>query len=229
MHGSSAKSVAGRRGKLIHSTYVDRIHQALIVRSARFMAKENYSDKKMKLSQKDRKKLIYRVSHASGIAQYALDAKMTDDNLIEAANNLKILILIQDANNYNRYCQSQKTADANARLRQFIDPSNSEIYKTGLWLVDALSKVGQNRKQTLLQNKLVHLSDYNEAITDLKDTIQEQANGVTKLASDAKYTISTLEKRNDSLRKQLMLIQNYITNNHGINEWCNIKRIIQNQ
>ncbi len=181
----------------------------------------------MKLSKKDRQKLLYRVSHASGIAQYALDAKMTDDNLIEAANNLKILILIQDANNYNRYCQSQKTAEANAKLRQFIDPNNSEIYKTGLWLMDALSKVGQNRKQTLLKKGLVHVSDYNEAITHLTDTVKEQENGTKKLASKAKNIIISLEDTNDSLRKQLTSIQNYIIQTHGVNEWHNIKRIIQ--
>jgi hypothetical protein len=191
------------------------------------VTKENYSSKKMKLSKKDRQKLLYRVSHASGIAQYALDAKMTDDNLIEAANNLKILILIQDANNYNRYCQSQKTAEANAKLRQFIDPNNSEIYKTGLWLMDALSKVGQNRKQTLLKKGLVHVSDYNEAITHLTDTVKEQENGTKKLASKAKNIIISLEDTNDSLRKQLTSIQNYIIQTHGVNEWHNIKRIIQ--
>jgi hypothetical protein len=131
----------------------------------------------MELSKKERKKLITRISEASGVAQYALSAKMTDEQVIEAAKNLKVFLLIKAANNYNRYCQSQKTAKANTKLKQFIDLQNSELYKVGQWLVNALSKVGQNRKQSLFSTDLVHKDDYNQAITDLKDTIDGQKQG----------------------------------------------------
>lgn len=131
-----------------------------------------------KLNKQERKKLIARISEASGIAQYALEAKMTDKQVLEAANSLKVFLLIKSANTYNRYCQSQKTAEANARLKQFIDPKNSELYKAGQWLTNALSKVGQDRKQSLLEKELVHKNDYNHAVTDLKDTIEEQQQGI---------------------------------------------------
>jgi hypothetical protein len=182
----------------------------------------------MGLSKKERDKLISRISRASGIAQYALEAKMTDEHVIEAANNLKVFALIKDANNYNRYCQSQKTAEANAKLKQFIDPKNSEIYKAGHWLINALSKVGQDRKKSLLEKGLVHKIDYNDAVTDLKDTIKTQQEGITQQTSEAKTKIIALEEKVDSLREQLKLVQNYIINNHGLSHWNNIAKFIQN-
>ncbi len=185
-------------------------------------------DEKMGLTKKERVKLISRISKASGIAQYALEAKMTDEHVIEAVNNLKVLALIKDANNYNRYCQAQKTAEANAKLKQFLDLKNSEIYKAGQWLVNNLSKVGQDRKQSLLEKELVHKDDYNEAVTDLRDAIKTQQDGITQQTSEAKEKIIALENRVDSLKKQLSFIQNYITNNYGRNQWQNIAKLIQN-
>lgn len=183
--------------------------------------------RKMKLSKKERKKLITRISEASGVAQYALDAKMTDEQVIEAANNLKLFLLIRAANNYNRYCQAQKTAEANAKLKQFIDPKNSEIYQAGQWLVNALSKVGSNRKQSLLEKDLVHKDDYNQAITDLKDTIDGQKQGIQQQTSEASTKLHDLENTVDSLRKQLVLLKDYITNNYGLNDWHKIAKHIQ--
>lgn len=181
----------------------------------------------MELNKKERKKLIARISEASGIAQYALEAKMTDEQVIEAANNLKIFLLVKAANNYNRYCQSQKTAEANAKLKQFIDPKNSEIYKAGQWLANALSKVGQDRKQNLLEKDLVHKQDYNSAVTDLKDTVKEQQQGIKQQTSEASTKIHDLEEKVDSLKEQLKLIQNYITNNYSLNDWYKITNHIQ--
>jgi hypothetical protein len=181
----------------------------------------------MGLNKKERVKLIARISKASGIAQYALEAKMTDEQVAEAASNLKVLALVKDANNYNRYCQSQKTAEANAKLKQFLDPKNSEIYKAGHWLINALSKVGQDRQQSLLEKDLVHKDDYNEAVTDLTDTIQTQKRGIRQQNSEAKTKIIELENRIDSLRWQLSVIQNYIINNHGAKQWQNIAKLIQ--
>ncbi len=183
----------------------------------------------MKLSKKERHKLICRVSNASGIAQYALEAKLTDESLIEADSNFKILVLIKDANNYNRYCQAQKTAEANAKLKQFLDPKNSEIYKTGFWLMNAISRGGQDRKQSLLEKDLVHKSDYNQAVADLKDTIKEQQQGITQITFEAQAKISALEERIDSLREQLKLIQSYITKNQGLSEWRNIAKFVQHE
>ncbi|MBD0300853.1 MAG: hypothetical protein ICV85_01365, partial [Tolypothrix sp. T3-bin4] len=99
-----------------------------------------------KLNKKERKKLIERISNASGIAQYALEAKMTDEQVTQAANNLDIFLLVKTANTYNRYCQAQKTAEANAKLKAFVNIQNSEIYQVGKWLANALSKNGQERR-----------------------------------------------------------------------------------
>jgi hypothetical protein len=182
----------------------------------------------MELSKKERKNLIGRISKASGVAQYALEAKMTDEQVVEAANNLKIFLLIKSANDYNRYCQGQKTADANAKLKQFIDIKNSEIYQAGQWLVNAFSRTGQNRKQTLLEKDLVDKNDYNLAVTDLKNTIDEQKQGIQQQTSEASTTIYELENTNDSLRKQLRFVQNYITNNYGLSNWKEIANHLHN-
>ncbi len=147
----------------------------------------------MGLSKKKRVKLIARISKKSGIAQYALEAKMTDEQVVEAANNLNVFAFVKDANNYNRYCQAQKTAEANAKLKQSLDLKSSEIYKAGQWMVNTLSKVGQDRKQGLLEKGLVHKSDYNDAITDLRDTIKTQQDGITQQTSEAKDKIIALE------------------------------------
>ena len=181
-----------------------------------------------KLNKKERKKLIARISEASGIAQYALEAKMTDEQVTKAANNLEIFLLVKTANTYNRYCESQKTADANAKLKQFVDLKSSEIYKAGQWLTNALLKVGQDRKQSLLEKDLVHKNDYNQTVTDLTDTIKEQQQGIKQQTSEASTKIILLEKRTDSLQEQLKLIQQYITNNYGLITWHKVEKYLQN-
>ncbi|NER52473.1 MAG: hypothetical protein F6J92_38715 [Symploca sp. SIO1A3] len=182
----------------------------------------------MGLSKKERNKLISRISKVSGIAKYALEAKMSDEYVIEATKHLGVLSIIKDANNYNRYCQSQKTAEANAKLKQFLDPKNSEIYKAGSWLINSLSKGGQDRKQSLLERDLVHKNDYNNTVNDLRDTIETQKDGISQQTSEAKSKISALENRVDSLKGQLGFIQTYIINNYGLRQWQNIAKLIQN-
>jgi bacterioferritin (cytochrome b1) len=181
----------------------------------------------MELNKKERKKLIARISEVSGVAQYALEAKMPDEQVIEVANNLKIISFIKAANNYNRYCQGQKTAEANTKLKKFMELSNSEFYKAGKWLVDALSTVGQDRKQNLLEKDLVHKADYNQTVTDLKATIKEQQQAIRQQTSEAKKKIHDLENRVDSLQKHLKLIQNYITDNYSSSNWHDIANHVQ--
>lgn len=181
----------------------------------------------MNLSKQDRKKLIGKIGKASGVAQYALEKKMTDEQVITAADNLEILSLLKAANDYNRYCQGQKTAEANAKLKEFLNPSNSEIYKAGQWLFNNLLKSGKERQQSLLEKDLVHKDDYNQAVGDLTDTIKEQKQGIRRQTNDASATIHDLEQRVDSLRKQLNTVQNYIVNNNGRSEWSRIAKYIQ--
>ena len=182
----------------------------------------------MELSKKERQRLISRISKASGVAQYALEAKMTDEQVVEAANSLEVFLLIKSANTYNRYCQGQKTADANAKLKHFIDNiKTSEIYLAGQWLINALSRNGQDRKQTLLEKDLVDKNDYNQAITDLKNTIDELKQRIQEQTFEANTTIHNLEDTNDSLRKQLTFIQNHISDNYGLNNWHQISNSVQ--
>ena len=182
----------------------------------------------MEQSKKERKKLIAKISKASGVAQYALEAKMTNEQVIEAASNLEILGLLKAANNYNRYCQGQKTAEANKKLKEFVSLQNSEIVKAGQWLLNSLSKVGQERQKKLLEKDLVHKDDYNHAVIDLKDTVEEQKIGIKQQTNIASKTIQELEKINDSLRLQLSQIQDYIVNNYGHKTWSAITKYLQN-
>jgi uncharacterized protein Yka (UPF0111/DUF47 family) len=179
------------------------------------------------LSKQERKKLIGRIRKASGVAQYALEEKLTDEQVILASENLKILSLIRDASNYNRYCQQQKTAEANAKLKEFMDLKNSEIYQAGKWLLNALTLKGSERQRSLLKKDLVHKEDYNQGIAGLKDTVEEQQKGIEQQTLKASQTIKTLESKIDSLRRQLIFVQDYITNNYGKKDWNKIVSYIQ--
>jgi hypothetical protein len=180
----------------------------------------------MGLSKKERKRLISSIKRASGVAEYALEAKMSDEQVEEAAKQLETFKLIKAANDYNRYCQGQKTAEANAKLKQFIDPQNSEIFKAGQWLINNLSKTGQGRKNGLIEKDLVHKEDYNIAVTDHQIVIKEQKEGLYNQTELATQTIKDLEKVNDSLREQLAFIRDYIINNYGQRNWNQIVKFM---
>ena len=175
-----------------------------------------------KLNKKERAKLIRQIKQASGVAQYALEEKLTDEQVKRASQNLEILSLIKSANNYNRYCQGQKTAEANAKLKEFINLKKSEIYQAGKWLLNALSKKGKERKDNLLEKDLVHKENYNQDVGDLIDVITELKQGSQQQKEQASQQIKALENKIDSLRKQLSFVQDYITNNYGIKDWKQI-------
>jgi len=183
----------------------------------------------IKISKKERKQLISKISQASGVAQYALDEKMTDEQVVEAIKNLNVFLLIKSANNFNRYCQSEKTATANAKLKEFVNIKNSELFKAGQWLFHSLSKTGLERQQSLLENNLVHKDDYNEAVYQLGDVIKVQQHGASQGKEQAKEIIHVLENKIDNLRKQLIFIEEYITKSQGNNAWNNIQKKIQEQ
>lgn len=179
------------------------------------------------LNKRQRDNLIRKIRQASGIAQYALDKKLTDEQVIQASQNLEILSLIKPANDYNRYCQGQKTAEANRKLKEFMNLENSEIYQAGKWLLNSLSKAGQDRKNTLLQKDLVHKEDYNEGITGLREVVIEQKQGLKQQTDEASQQIKVLESKIDSLRHQLNFIQEYIRNNYGSKDWKVITSYLQ--
>lgn len=180
----------------------------------------------IKLSKKERKQLISKISQASGVAQYALEAKMTDEQIVEATKNLNVFLLIKSANNFNRYCQSEKTATANAKLKEFVDIKNSELFKAGQWLFHSLSKTGLERKESLLENNLVHKQDYNQDISSLKDVIVEVKNSSNLLTDQSTQRIYDLQNRIDELLRQNDLLKKYITNNLGIKTWKNIEKYL---
>lgn len=178
------------------------------------------------ISRKDRKRLIRKIKEASGVAMYALEEKLTDEQVIAASENLEILKLVKSANNYNRYSQGQKTAAANKkadeatkRLEEFLKLENSEILKTGRWLLNALTKRGKERHETLLEKDLVHKEDYNDTVGDMRDTIETMHEADAKLSKDAKQNIRMLERKIDALRKQQRQVRDYIRDTYGSSTW----------
>ena len=185
----------------------------------------------MTISKKERERLIGRISQASGIAKYALQKKMTDDQVIEAAENLKILELVKASNHYNRHRQGQYTEEANKErdeanntLKKFLTLEHSEVFQAGKWLINAISMTGQERKKTLLEKELVHKENYNEAVSDLKDTITTVVDISERSTEAAQEKIESLEKRIDTLKGQISSIQQYISSNYGAGKWEIIKK-----
>lgn len=180
------------------------------------------------LNKQQRKELVRKVSKASGVAQYAIEAKISDVDLFKLSENLEILELLKKANDYNRYCQGQKTAEANSKLKEIInqitDLKKSEIFKAGKWLINAILKHGEERKIHLLEKNLVHKDDYNETLGELTEVIEEQQKGLNQQTKIAVNKIKLLEQKNDELRRQLSKIEEYIINNSGVKTWQEIKR-----
>ena len=174
------------------------------------------------MNKKERKQLIEKISQASGVAQYALQKKMTDEQISKASQNLEIFKLVKPANNYNRYCQSQKTREANDKLKSFLDPQNSEIVAVGRWLINAISKKGNERQEILLEKDLVHKEDHNTTVSGMRDAISSMNEMTFDAKQETQQKIEFLEKRIDSLRNQLSDIEQYIRHNHGVAEWKNI-------
>ncbi len=178
----------------------------------------------MEINKKERKNLIKKISKASGIAQYALEEKMDDQQVIEASNNLDVLILLKKSNDYNRWCQGQKTAEANAKLKEFLSVEKSEIYQAGQWLVSCFLKKGEERRDSLLEKDLVHKDDYNQTVLGLTETLEEQKEIVDKQIDKNITNIAQIEIKNDVLRRQLGDIKEYISSNYGQQEWERIVR-----
>jgi|GEM_PF-3543504 len=117
----------------------------------------------------------------------------------------------------------------NSLLNEFINFKESEIVKAGQWLLNALStKDTKERKKNLDGKDLLHKDDHQNVVIDLTDTIKEQKRGIKQQTNTATKTIQDLENTNDSLRRQLSQIQNYIVNNHGNKTWSTIAKYIQN-
>jgi hypothetical protein len=178
----------------------------------------------MTINKKERDRLIGKISRASGIAKYALQKKMTDEQVIEAVENLKILELVKESNNYNRNFQKLKTEEANNKLKKFLTLEHSEVIQAGKWLINAISMTGQERKKTLLEKELVHKENYNETVSDMRDTISTVVEISERSTESAQETIGSLENKIDILKGQLSSIQKYISSNYGADKWKIIKK-----
>jgi hypothetical protein len=178
----------------------------------------------VEITKKERDQLIKQISRASGVAQYALEAKMTDEQVVQASQNLAILSLLKAPNNFNRYKQGLKTQEANEKLKAFLNPQHSEILSAGKWLLNALSQSGSDRKQTLLEKELVHKEDYNDTVQEMGDSITEIATTSKEALIEAEKKIVKLQKRIDTLRNQLSKIETYISSNYGPAKWKVIKK-----
>ena len=178
----------------------------------------------MEITKKERDKLIKQISKASGVAQYALQEKMTDEQVIQAAENLDILALLKDANNFNRYRQGLRTREANEKLKAFLNPQHSEILSAGKWLINTLSRSGDDRKQALLEKELVHKEDHNSTAQGLRDSIESVEEVSQETFIEAKTKILALQRRIDTLKRQLSQVQDYMTFNYSHREWQEIKK-----
>ena len=132
--------------------------------------------------------------------------------------------LIKESNNYNRYQQGLKTAEANSKLKYFIQLDNSEVIKAGKWLLNAISLTGKDRNITLLEKDLVHKESYNEMLLDTKDTIITLTESSKESTEKATEVIKSLQIRNDILRKEMSLLKEYVCNNYSIREWKKIEK-----
>lgn len=103
---------------------------------------------------------------------------------------------------------------------------NSEILNFSQFIWNALQKRGKERKTELIKHELVHKDDYNLAVADLRSTIEAQKKGIQQVIVEPKITIKDLENTVDSLRRQQILVQDYITNNYGLNNWQKIANYI---
>ena len=153
---------------------------------------------------------------------YALEKKMADEQVLTASAQLQVLQLVKSANDYNRYCQGQKTREANEKLKEFLNPEKSEILSAGKWLIKTLSQKGDERKKSLLEKELVHKEDYNETVMGMRGSIEEIEKSSSDNTENSKKTIGDLERRIDDLRKQLSKIQDYVVENYDSATWGKI-------
>ncbi len=122
---------------------------------------------------------------------------------------------------------SRKDGTISKLQKTILNFENSEIWKLGQSIWNALQKKGKERSTELAQNGLVLKDDHRQVVADLKDTIKEQQQGINQQTSEASTTIHNLENTVDSLRYQLTSVQDYITNNYGLDNWHQITNYLQ--
>ncbi len=196
------------------------------------------------LSKKERKEKIRIIAKNSGIRQEYLDLKLTDEDILEVYENLRPLQIVKPANTYNRYMLSQNTGKANkkaelaetkakaekqradkaeSQLQQFLNPENSELLRIGRWLQNALSKVGKERTELLKEKNLVHKTDYENDVEDLKDALEEHQQIAEEIVLGGHQIKKEIKSKFDVLKHQQNLTKKYIIKHYGIDVWQKIE------
>ncbi|NEQ78047.1 MAG: hypothetical protein F6K23_36625 [Okeania sp. SIO2C9] len=198
----------------------------------------------MTLSKKERKDKIRIIAKNSGIRQEYLDLKLTDDDILEVYENLRPLQIVKPANTYNRYMLSQNTGKANkkakmaetkanaekeradraeSQLQQFLNPENSELLQIGRWLKNALSKVGKERAELLKEKDLVHKTDYENDVEDIKDAMEEHQQIAEEALLGGHQLKKEVNTKLDVLRHQQNMTKKYIIKHYGMDVWQKIE------
>ncbi|MGK7918663.1 MAG: hypothetical protein AB4080_01460 [Trichodesmium sp.] len=196
------------------------------------------------LTKKERKEKIRIIAKNSGIRQEYLDLKLTDEDILEVYDNLRPLQIVKPANTYNRYMLSQNTGKANkkakeaetiakvekeradkaeSQLQQFLNPENSELLQIGRWLKNALSKVGKERAELLNEKDLVHQTDYEYHVEDLKDALEGHQQIAEEIVLGGHQIQKEVKSKLDVLREQQNMTKRYIIKNYGIDVWQKIE------
>lgn len=102
--------------------------------------------------------------------------------------------------------------------KELLTLENSDIYKAGKWLLDALSLKGNDLKKALLQKNLIPKDYYNKIRAEIL-RLREKS---SEINSVSRQTIKELEVKNNALRKDLLFLQDYIIDKYGKKIWNQI-------
>lgn len=162
------------------------------------------------LTKKEKESLSRKIAKASGTAQYAISAKLSDESLLELASPEAIAILSQlkPATWAMRDQQRRKTGDANriletykARIEELTNFDESEILNTAKRIAKALRLSGKERFEKLKKEKVVHADNYNELYENLKAEVSENIAARGQLKDLYSANIKAKDSRIDTLKK----------------------------
>lgn len=88
--------------------------------------------------------------------------------------------------------------------KELLTLENSDIYKAGKWLLDALSLTGNALIKALLERDLLPKAYHNKVVDDQRDTIKTMDNTAKKAREQSSQRIYDLQKRIDNLTNILM-------------------------
>lgn len=88
--------------------------------------------------------------------------------------------------------------------KELLTLENSDIYKAGKWLLDALSLTGNTLIKALLERDLLPKAYHNKVVDDQRDTIKTMDDTAKKAQEQSSQRIYDLQKRIDNLTNILM-------------------------